>query len=248
MSALTVGLAAKRLRSSFASSTVNSASQAPMRACATFSSTRRGAVVIRSASLSLVLLRPPTTAVLLGVFRGRFIPHLYRPSLWQGNPGFKAGLVVGEGQFAAMQARYSRGKAQAKPGAWFGTALFQSDEPFDRTSTIGLGNAGPAIRNHQENPVALTHGAHDDFCRRAVFRVPTRLCILDGVVDQVSEGLTYKFSISSERHRRVSLYFQSNPFFLRQGLIELANIVSDFCCIEFAHIFPCLTGFRTGDH
>src|SRR5262245_1393480 len=114
MSALTVGLTAKRLRSSLASSAVNSDSHASMRACAAFSSTRRGAVVMRSASFSLVvLLRPPTSAVLWEVFRfaRRFIPHLYRPSPWQGNHGFKTWLVVCEGQFAAMQARYSGGKA-----------------------------------------------------------------------------------------------------------------------------------------
>src|SRR5262245_22431818 len=147
-----------------------------------------------------------------------------------------------------MQARYSGGEAQPKPGPWFGSAWFQSDEPFDRASAIRLGNAGSAVRNRQENPVALTHGAHYDFGRQAIFRAPTRLCVFDGVVDQVSKGLTDKFSISSEGNRRVSLYFQSNAFFLRQGLVQLTDIVRNFRGIEFAHVFSGLTGFGPGDH
>ena len=68
---------------------------------------------------------------------------------------------------------------------------------------------------------------------------------------ELSTKLASAWLISSQfplRGAGAGLYLQRHSFFLGQWFVELSDVVSDFSRIEFAHIVPRLTGFRSRDH
>ena len=71
--------------------------------------------------------------------------NLYRPSPRQGNDAFETRIIVGESQFAAVEAGYGGCEAQTKAGARLRAALFQPYKTLDYTGALCFRDTRSAI-------------------------------------------------------------------------------------------------------
>jgi hypothetical protein len=77
-------------------------------------------------------------------------------------------MIVFELEFAAMQARNRRSKAEPQARTRLGSALFEPHEAFHHPAAIGIRNARPVIGNAKHNALAFIIGPNHDLRGHAV--------------------------------------------------------------------------------
>ena len=173
---------------------------------------------------------------------------VYRPSPRQGNHAFQPRVIVLERQFAAMQARHRRGKAQAQPEARLRAALLEAHEAFDHARTVAFRDAGAAIGHGEQNAVAVVERAQHDFRPLAVDLGGIRLAVFDGIVEQIGDRLAHQLAVALDRRGAVGLDLERDALLLGQRLVKLADVAGDLGGVEIDHVVARLAGFGARDH